>query len=60
MMDPTNLDGNKLVETLQIKYHEWDRLFKRNEGLANFLIQTANSTTIYLLPLTIDKGGDMI
>ncbi|KAK9719713.1 hypothetical protein QE152_g22491 [Popillia japonica] len=52
--DPINLDGNKLVEKLQLKYRGLklqlkyrglDNLIKSNEGQVDFLIQTAKIKT---------------
>lgn len=60
--------SNKLLENLKLKYAGLTELIEKNEGQADFLIQTLNTRTstnvykekssaIHLLPLDIDVAG---
>ncbi|KAI4467757.1 hypothetical protein MML48_2g00020372 [Holotrichia oblita] len=68
LMDPINMQGNKMVEKLMLKYNGLAELVRRNEGEVDFLIQTARTKTriceqeettsaVYLVPMKIDQSG---
>ncbi|KAK9708417.1 hypothetical protein QE152_g27225 [Popillia japonica] len=67
LMDPKKSE-NKLVDSLTLKYAGLAELMEKNEGQADFLIQTLNTRTranthvekssaVHLLPLSIDATG---
>ncbi|KAK9680407.1 hypothetical protein QE152_g39114 [Popillia japonica] len=68
LMDPNNIEGNKLVDNLRLKYNGLDDLLKNSDEQVEFLIQTAkvktkrneyeeNSCAVYFLPMSIDLKG---
>lgn len=68
LMDPSNMEGNKIIERVMLKYNGLAELIQNNDGQIDFLIQTAkvktrkneyeeNSSAVYFLPIKIDTAG---